>query len=39
MCGLVVSPKFLELGVWVRVLALHFFLRGVVVAWVGSGAE
>jgi hypothetical protein len=34
----VVSPKFLELGVWVRVLAVHFFLRGVVAAWVGSDA-
>jgi hypothetical protein len=36
---MVVSPNFLELGVWVRVLALYFFLRGVVGAWMGSGAE
>jgi hypothetical protein len=30
MCGLVVSPKFLKQGVCVRVLALHYFLRGLV---------
>jgi hypothetical protein len=36
---MLVSPKFMKLGVWLRVLALHFFLRGVVDAWVGSGAE
>jgi hypothetical protein len=30
MCGLLVSPKFLEQGVRVRVLTLHYFLRGVV---------
>jgi hypothetical protein len=27
MCGLMVSPKFPELWVWVEVLALHFFAR------------
>jgi hypothetical protein len=26
MCGLVVSPKFLEQGAWVAVLALQYFL-------------
>jgi hypothetical protein len=31
----VVSPKFLEQGAWVRVLALHYFLRSVVVARAG----
>jgi hypothetical protein len=31
-----VSSKFFELGVWVRVLALHFFAR---CGRVGSGAE
>jgi hypothetical protein len=30
MCGLVVSSKFLELGVWVQVLAMLFF------AWYDS---
>jgi hypothetical protein len=39
MCNLVVSLKFPELRVWLRVLALHFFLRGVVAAWLGLGAE
>jgi hypothetical protein len=28
MCGLVVSPKNPEMGTLVRVLALHYFLRG-----------
>jgi hypothetical protein len=32
MCSLVVTPKCLEQGVWVRLLALHYFLHGVV-AW------
>jgi hypothetical protein len=27
MCDLLVSLKFLKLGAWVRVLALHYFLR------------
>jgi hypothetical protein len=35
---LVVSPKFLEHGVWVRVLALYYFLRSVVSTQAGSGA-
>jgi hypothetical protein len=35
---MVVSPKFPGLGVWIRVLVLHF-LRGVVAACVGLGAK
>jgi hypothetical protein len=28
MCGLVVNPKILKMGTLVRVLTLHYFLRG-----------
>jgi hypothetical protein len=38
-----VSPKFLEQGVWVQVLVLHYLLRGVVAALyvgpTGHGTE
>jgi hypothetical protein len=30
MCGLVVTPNVWSKEVWVRVLALHYFLPGVV---------
>jgi hypothetical protein len=38
MCGLVVSSKFLEQRAWIGVIALYYFLRGVL-AVRGWGAE
>jgi hypothetical protein len=38
MCGLMVSPKFLKQGVWVRVLALHYFCTNEVRCWTGAVA-
>jgi hypothetical protein len=36
MCSLVVTPNVWNKGVWVRVLALHYFLHGVVARRVKS---
>jgi hypothetical protein len=36
--GLVVSPKLLKQGLWVRVIVLYCFLCGVVATQAGSGA-
>jgi hypothetical protein len=33
------APNFWSRAAWVRVLALHYFLCGVVAARTGSGAE
>jgi hypothetical protein len=43
MCGMLLSPKFPELGVWIRVLALHYFAQfgscvGGVGCWAGAVA-
>jgi hypothetical protein len=37
MCGLLVSPKFLEEGAWVQVRALHYFYARYAVTGSGEG--